>query len=147
MDVETKAVIGEWGMKILKWGVPAFVAVGLLISLMTPTMFCGTDVKTHQTRYLVRGMLVAVQGYKQEFGSWPEDAEMYQRLEGKNDRNIVFHDPDLKYRLPDGSMSDAWKHGIIFDGIVNGQPRFHSIGKDGIDQHGAESSDDIVSWR
>ena len=61
-------------------------------------------------------------------------------------------DPGLMngFRM-DGSRSDnlldPWDHPYISDGIVNDRPRFHSLGIDGVDQHGAEGSDDIVSWR
>ena len=55
--------------------------------------------------------------------------------------------PDPSRIFSNGTPLDPWHHPYIYDGIVNDQPRFHSIGKDGIDQHGAEGSDDIVSWR
>ncbi len=147
MNLETKAAIGEWGMKILKWVLPAFVIAVLLALFLTPSRVLVTDAKTHLTRYLILGLRVGMESYKQEYGNWPEGAAMYIQLEGKNAKSIVFHEPRPSFRLSDGSMIDAWKHGIIFDGIIDDQPRFHSIGKDGIDQHGAEGSDDIVSWQ
>jgi hypothetical protein len=134
------------GNGVIKWGAIVIV-IWLLAVILFPQRGCVIPASFNITKSNVSGLAIAVQAYKQEYGRWPEVAFMYRKLLGENERGIVFWEPTRKHQRPDGSMNDFWGHPIIFDGIVDNKPRFHSIGKDGIDQHGAEGSDDIVSWR
>jgi hypothetical protein len=88
-----------------------------------------------------------MQSYHEEYARWPNEVGIYLQLMGQNERKICFFEPPMKNIKSDGSLNDYWDHPIIFDGIVDGTPHFHSIGEDGIDQHGAEHSDDVVSWK
>ena len=148
MNVETKAAIGEWGMKVIKLGAMACVPLLILILLGGPG---GSghpqDGKRWQTRSYLAGLVTAMRGYSHEYEKWPDGPGMYLALVGNNDRKIAFWDPPARATASDGTPLDAWLRPIIYDGIVDGTPHFHSVGKDGIDQRGAEGSDDIVSWR
>ena len=148
MNVETKTAIGELGMKLIKWGTWACVPLLLLISLGGPGgSGYPLDGKKPQTRSYLAALVMAMRGYAQEYERWPDGPGMYSALAGNNDRKVVFWDPPSRVTASDGTPLDPWGRPIIYDGIVDGTPRFHSAGKDGIDQRGAEGSDDIVSWR
>jgi len=146
MDDEAKVMLLERFRLLLKWALFLFV-VGFIFILVQPTTFCGLPAKVVQSRALVSGLVNAMITYHKVYDHWPDGKEMYIQLMGKNERKICFFDPPMKNIKSDGSVNDSWDHPIIFDGIVDGTPHFHSIGKDGIDQHGAEHSDDVVSWK
>lgn len=152
MNVETKAAIAARGVAFLKWVVPILLLM-LIVSLFAPfhsyVFICTRNGKAKSE---INGLVIAMKSYQVEYDKLPQSSQIFAVLEGHelngdNPRRITFFEHAPAFSLPDGTPLDPWRHPYIFDGIVNDQPRFHSVGKDGIDQHGAEGSDDIVSWR
>jgi hypothetical protein len=145
MNDESKAAIAEGGIKLIKWAFYVGVA-WVCWSLVPVGSFRPTDGRRTMARYDLTRLKIAMKGYYTEFERWPPIADLYPELMGKNSRGIPFLEINSRSKLPWGTPLDPWFQHYVYDGIVNDEPRFHSIGKDGIDQHGAKGSDDIISW-
>lgn len=95
------------------------------------------------------GLSTSLKAYASEYGELPggTEAEILRILGGRNQRGIVFFETVRGSLSERGELLDPWKNSYRIDTTSPGAPRVHSIGKDGIDQGGAEGSDDVVSWR
>jgi Type II secretion system (T2SS), protein G len=143
-----------------RWLFGLIMAVAMLLALGTGYFFSEFFYESaHSSDYSAVHMLSrdltklvsSMLRYKEEYEHWPSAEGLYATLEGRenakdNPLRSRFFDPDPRRMSPDGTPLDPWKHPYVFDGIVNDEPRFHSIGKDGIDQQGAQGSDDFVTW-
>ena len=87
--------------------------------------------------------------YIVEFGASPvgDQAQVMVALLGKNPRQIVFLEGDSKRFNPRGEFVDPWGHPYRFDASNMDFVWAYSFGENGIDEGGAEGSDDIASWR
>ena len=145
MNDESKAAIAECGIKLIKWSL--YLGVAWVCWSLVPVGSCGpTDIRRRLAMSDLAKLNIAMKGYHTEFDRWPPIADLYPELKGKNSRGIPFLEINSRSKLPWGTPLDPWFQPYVYDGIVNDEPRFHSIGKDGIDQHGAKGSDDIISW-
>jgi hypothetical protein len=126
--------------------------VVLTIAALTPVMIrLGRQTaKTAQTRQEVAKLKDAISGYYRTFGEPPGNPRarvLFSSLSGINPKGIVFFSAGYSRFNADGELIDPWRHPYQLDINDPYNPRIYSFGPNGRDNHGAEGSDDIVSWR
>lgn len=107
------------------------------------------EVKRSVARNDTFTLVAAVKNYITEFGAPPAggDAAIMTALRGANPRKMVFFEMDARRINARGEFFDPWGHPYRIDVSDPKAPAVYSFGKNGIDEGGAEGSDDIVSWR
>ena len=76
-----------------------------------------------------------------------DHTEIMAALRDMNGRKDFFHTYELKQLSARGEYLDPWDHPYRIDTSNPQSPNVYSFGKNGIDEGGAEGSDDIASWR
>lgn len=112
--------------------------------------------KSSMTKSDTTMLATAIKGYYTEYGSFPTgtEREIITTLRGGNPHKIVFIELAAS-QLDDGLFVDRWRHPYHIrilppkDDRPSSQPAVHvwSDGPNGLDQQGAEDSDDLTSWR
>ena len=139
-----------------KKGVPW---AGLLVAIFIVVIFVGSVIPPLlptggvQTRgiamYDIMNIRSALQSYVAEFGVplSGDNVEILTTLRGKNPNQIVFFEGVASRFNARGEYLDPWKHPYRIDASNPDFVWVYSFGKNGIDEGGAEGSDDVASWR
>lgn len=126
----------------------AAVVLGILFYVNMPREQSLTE-KRAVARNDVMTLVAAIKNHIAEYGASPigDNAHIMAALRGTNARQIVFFEMDADRINALGEFFDPWGHPYRIDAS---NPEFvwvYSFGKNGIDEGGAEGSDDIASWR
>lgn len=154
MNAETPETISIVGLKFTKGGIGLIVASVVMLCGLWGAAFtdCPIPKETNQAQAEIALLTAAADAYHTEYGHWPPPEDIFPLLSGKNlhgnnSPGICFYDTRYLKKWANDKPLDPWGHPYVFDGIVDSKAHFHSTGKDGIDQHMAERSDDVRDWR
>ena len=145
-DVTTPAKKGfPWG-----WLSLAITIVVLMLAFLVKVdREESTPAKRVTARNDVSNIRSSVMQYIVEFDAPPigDQAQVMAAVCGKNPQQIVFWEFETKRFNARGEFHDPWGHPYRIDTSNRKSPAVYSLGKNGIDEGGAEGSDDVVSWR
>ena len=137
---------GSSWLRVIVW---IFIIVAVIVLLFPVGTGRGPGPKPSLAMRDAVTIRIALKQYIAEFGTPPigDEAQVMAALRGKNPRQILFIELDAKRFNARGEFLDPWSHPYRFDAS---NPEFvwsYSFGKNGIDEGGAEGSDDVASWR
>jgi hypothetical protein len=97
----------------------------------------------------VMQLIAALKAYRVEYGHFPfgNHSQIVSVLEGDNPRRIVFLEFPSVARSSNGEFLDPWRTPYRIDTSDPSTLKVCSFGRNKRDDHDAEGSDDIVSWR
>jgi hypothetical protein len=134
------------------------VVLGIFVVLMVagalfPQPSGSERTKRAHARFDANHLAVGLMAYREEYGQFlkGELPHIITTLTGDNPRKIVFIEVEPKSLNAKGEFVDPW--GTPYKILPQPNERLprlvgvYSCGKNREDEHGAESSDDLVSWR
>jgi hypothetical protein len=124
----------------------------LTVTVLTPLMthLGRQTAKSAQARQEAAELRAALIRYQRTYGETPGNSKakiLFSSLAGMNPKGIIFFQAPYSRFSPEGELVDPWRSPYHIDLKDPYDPRVHSFGPNLRDDHGAESSDDIVTWR
>ena len=135
----------DW-LQAVAVAVCAVVGIGLLFPAVQG---CG-PISNHARARMDAGQIqTALRAYYVTFGNPPagDHARIMAALRGGNPQKVVFFEAPGKSFNRAGELLDPWGQAFRIDASEPGRPWAYSFGKNGIDEGGAEGSDDVASWQ
>ena len=137
------------GRKVLGCAVAAIGILGFMLWVLPhlgPIRGSSHRVATKNNAMQLR---TALNAHRLEYGHFPSGshAEIVSILGGSNPRHVIFMEFPPKALSAKGEFLDPWGNPFRIDTSDPATAKVYSFGRNKRDDHGAEGSDDIVSWR